>query len=260
MAKNLVMIHGMWGGGWYWQPMKTFFETRGYICHTPDLRYHGESAGNTPHPAVGTISIQDYVQDLSEFIQSLPEKPVVIGHSMGGIIAQKLAERGLVDQLILACPAPPDDVLAISWAGFKSLFPLMLTPGFWKKPTLPSFKNAVQSSFQLIPEDERRAYYERLCHDSGRVLVEIALPFLDRQSTTAVIASKVRCPTLVLSAELDRLIPAKVVKKVANKYPQAAYHCFLGQTHWVIAEQGWEKCADYIAQWLEQQFANKTGE
>lgn len=259
MTRHLVMIHGMWGGGWYWQPMKTFFEARGYICHTPDLRYHGELSGNTPHPALGTVSIQDYVDDLAEFIRNLPEKPIVIGHSMGGLIAQKLAELDLVERLILACPAPPDDVLAISWAGLKSLFPLTLKPGFWKKPTLPSFENAVQSSFQLIPENERRAYYDRLCHDSGRVLFEIALPFLDKRSVTAITSSKVRCPALVLSAELDKLIPAQVVKKVANKYPQAAYHCFAGQTHWVIAEQGWEKCADYIADWLDQQASLATG-
>ncbi|WP_439133986.1 alpha/beta hydrolase [Pseudomaricurvus sp.] len=252
MTKNLVMIHGMWGGGWYWQPMKTFFGARGYTCHTPDLRYHGESAGNDPHPGLGTTSIQDYVDDLAELLRSLPEKPVVIGHSMGGLIAQKLAEQGLVGQLILACPAPPDDVLAISWAGLKSLSPLMLTPGFWKKPTMPSFENAVKSSFQLIPANERREYYDRLCHDSGKVLLEIALPFLDKRSAAKVASSKVQCPTLVLSAELDKLIPAQVVKKVANKYPQAAYHCFTGQTHWVIAEKGWEACAEYIAEWLDR--------
>lgn len=252
MTKNLVMIHGMWGGGWYWQPMKAFFEAQGYVCHTPDLRYHGESAGNTPHPALGTLSLTDYVNDMEALIQDFSEKPIVIGHSMGGLIAQKLAERGLVEQLVLACPAPPNDIFAISWPGFKSFFPLLLQSGFWKKPTLPSFENAVQSSFQLIPEDERREYYERLCHDSGHVLLEIALSFLDKESATAVVSSKVKCPTLVLSAELDRLIPAHVVKKVANKYPQADYHCFSGQTHWVIAEQGWENCAEYIANWLNR--------
>ncbi|GAB3095587.1 alpha/beta hydrolase [Aestuariicella hydrocarbonica] len=250
MKKTIVFIHGMWGGGWYWQPMKTYMEAQGFDCLAPDLRYHGDQQADPGHEELGHLSLLDYVEDLETLIRTLPEKPVVIGHSMGGLIAQKLAEKGLVERLVLACPAPPNDVLAISASGLKSFIPLCLQPGFWKKPHRPSFESVVYSSFQLIPEDQRRVYYDRLGYESGRVLLEIALPFLDRRKATAVRASKVQCPTLVLGAELDRLIPANAAKNVANKYPQADYHCFPGQTHWVVAEQGWETCAEYIRQWL----------
>lgn len=248
MAKHLVMIHGMWGGGWYWQPFKAFFEARGYICHTPNLRYHGEGAA--AHPALGNLSLLAYVEDLQAFIETLPEKPIVIGHSMGGLIAQKLAERGLVERLVLACPAPPADIFAISWSALKNFLPLMLRLGFWNKPHRPDFESVVKSSFQLIPESLQRQYYDRLCYESGRVVMEIALPFLDKHRATVVKASKVSCPVLVFSAELDQLTPVKLVQKIANKYPQADYHNFAGQTHWVIAEPGWETCAHYVADWL----------
>ncbi len=255
MTKTIVMIHGMWGGGWYWQPMKEFFEQQGYRCLTPDLRFHDIKAGEEPDPKLGTLSLIDYVDDLESLIKSLPEKPIIIGHSMGGIIAQKLAERGLAELMILACPAPPNDVSAISWSPLKSFLPLLLTPKFWKNPHRPSFENAVESSFQMIPVEKRRQYYDQLVYDSGWVTVEIALPFLDKKQATKVIASKVTCPTLVFSAEHDRLTPAKLVQKIANKYPQADYHNFEGQTHWVIAEQGWETCADYVLAWLQRQSA-----
>lgn len=251
MAKHLVMIHGMWGGGWYWEPFKTFFEAEGYLCHTPDLRYHGDGAG--ADPALGDLSLLDYVDDLQDFIESLPEKPVVIGHSMGGLIAQKLAERDLVETLVLACPAPPADIFAISCSALRSFSPLMLKPGFWKNPHRPDFQSVAKSSFQLIPPHLQRQYYDRLCYESGRVVLEIALPLLDKRKATAVKASKVRCPVLVLSAELDQLTPVKVVHKIANKYPQSDYHTFSGHTHWVIAEPGWEDCAHYIHQWLQRQ-------
>lgn len=243
------MIHGMWGGGWYWHPFKTFFEARGYVCHTPDLRYHGEGA--PAEPELGGLSLLDYVDDLQDFIETLPEKPIVIGHSMGGLIAQKLAERGLAALLVLACPAPPADIFAITWAAMKNFSPLMLKPGFWKTPHRPDFKTAVRSSFQLMPAQVQRDFYQRLCYESGWVVVEIALPFLDKRRASAVKASQVRCPVLVLSAELDQLTPASVVRRVASKYPQAEYHNFPGHTHWVIAEPGWEECASYVADWLD---------
>lgn len=250
MTKTILMIHGMWGGGWYWQPLKEYLEAQGYECIAPDLRYHDMKPGETPDARLGTLSLIDYVDDLEVLIKTLPQKPIVIGHSMGGLIAQKLAERDLVDTLILACPAPPDDIVAISWGAFKSFLPLILTPNFWKLPHKPSFNNVVESSFQLIPENRRREYYDQLVFESGWVAVEIALPFLDKHNAAKVVASKVTCRTLVFSAEHDRLTPAKVVRKVADKYPQADYHCFTGQTHWVIAEQGWEVCGQYIRDWL----------
>lgn len=252
MNKTILMIHGMWGGGWYWQPMKAFFEQQGYRCLTPDLRFHDLKVGEEPNPELGSLSLNDYVDDLETLINSLPEKPIVMGHSMGGIIAQKLAERGLADLLVLACPAPPNDVVALSWSSFKSFAPLFLQSKFWKRPHKPSFENVVESSFQMIPVEKRQQYYDQLVYESGWVAVEIGLPFLDKKEATKVMSSKVTCPTLVFSAEHDRLTPVKLVKKVANKYPQADYHCFLGQTHWVIAEQGWETCAQYVLQWLQE--------
>lgn len=253
MTNTILMIHGMWGGGWYWQPMKAYFEAQGYQCLTPDLRHHNIAPGEQPDPKLGELSLIDYVDDLEALINSLPEKPMVIGHSMGGIIAQKLAERGLVETLILACPAPPNDVTAMSWSPLKSFLPLLFTPKFWKKPHKPSFNNVVESSFQMIPVEKRQQYYDQLVYESGKVAVEIGLPFLDKQQATKVISSKVSCPMLIFSAENDRLTPVKLVRKIADKYPQADYHNFTGQTHWVIAEQGWEQCADYISSWLKSQ-------
>ena len=253
MTKTIVMIHGMWGGGWYWQPMKSFFEQQGFTCLTPDLRYHDLEIGEQPDEKLGTLSLIDYVDDIEALIKTLPEKPIVMGHSMGGIIAQKVAERGLAELLILACPAPPNDVTAISWSAFKSFLPLLFKPKFWQRPHKPSFENVVESSFQMIPEEKRRDYYDRLVYESGWVAVEIGLPFLDKKEATKVVSSKVDCPTLVFSAENDRLTPVKLVKKIADKYPQSEYYNFAGQTHWVIAEQGWERCANLICEWLLRQ-------
>jgi pimeloyl-ACP methyl ester carboxylesterase len=107
MGKRIVMIHGMWCGSWVWNNYQPFFKDKGYACHTPVLRYHDISPNDTPDPALGTTSLLDYVQDLQEYISSLDEEPVIIGHSMGGLIAQMLGARGRAKALVLLTSAPP---------------------------------------------------------------------------------------------------------------------------------------------------------
>ena len=84
MAETIVMIHGMWGGGWYWENYKNFLEQRGFQCYTPTLRYHDMDPNDKPDPGLGATSLLDYAQDLEEYIHNLDQKPFLMGHSMGG--------------------------------------------------------------------------------------------------------------------------------------------------------------------------------
>ena len=59
MTKTIVMIHGMWHGGWNWEKYKNFFEGKGYQCHTPYLRYHDVDPKDDPDPRLGTTSLLD---------------------------------------------------------------------------------------------------------------------------------------------------------------------------------------------------------
>lgn len=256
MSKTMVMIHGMWGGGWYWKSMREYFEAQGYQVHTPYLRHHELTAeqvstGQNLPSELGTLSLVDYVDDLEAFIQTLSEKPVVVGHSMGGLVAQKLAERQLAERLILLAPAPPSDVPAITWGGFKSFLSLLRTWGFWRKPHRPSFESCAYSSFAKLPAAEQRACYDRMVYESGKLVVEVALPFLDGNKASEVDANAVNVPTLVVGAADDLLIPPQVVRKIAKKYPQAQHHCLDNQTHWLMYEPGWEKCAKLMGDWLK---------
>jgi len=256
MSKTMVMIHGMWGGGWYWQSMREYFEAQGYEVHTPYLRHHKLSTeqistGKGLPEELGTTSLIDYVDDLDTFINGLPEIPIIVGHSLGGLVAQKLAERQLCARLILLAPAPPNDVPAITWGGIKSFFSLLKTWGFWRKPHRPDFESCVYSSFAKLPVAEQRTCYERMVYDSGKLVVEIALPFLDGAKSSAVDATSINVPTLVIGASDDLLIPPQVVKKIAKKYAQSEYRCLDNQTHWLMYEPGWERCAKLIDDWLK---------
>ncbi|SHF87601.1 Pimeloyl-ACP methyl ester carboxylesterase [Modicisalibacter ilicicola DSM 19980] len=253
MHKTLVMIHGMWGGGWYWDNYRRFFEARGYRCLTPDLRHHGMPADRAPPPELGTTSLLDYAADLEAEIRKLPEPPVLLGHSMGGLLAQILASRGCAEAAVCITPAAPAGILALRYSVLKSFFGIFTRGAFWRHAHLLAYERAVYAMMHRLPEAERRDIYARCGWESGRAMAEIGLWPLGFKGAQ-VDESRVNCPVLVVAASEDRITPACVVHRVARKYqPQSTYMEFTGHAHWILKEPGWEKPAAQIAAWLDVQ-------
>jgi len=251
MADKIVMIHGMWGGGWYWENFKNFFEQRGYECFTPTLRHHDVSPLDDPHPDLGETSLLDYAQDLEEFIGKLDDKPILIGHSMGGLLAQILGSRGFAKALVLLTSASPSGVNALKFSVIKSFWSVLTTWGFWRKPQRLSFKTTVYSMLHLLSEEEQKAIYDKFVYESGRAAGEIGFWLLDFKGASKVDESKVTCPVLVISGAEDRITPVSLSKKMAKKY-NGTYKEFENHAHLVIMEPGWEDIAKYIASWFNQ--------
>ena len=248
---TLFLIHGMWGGAWCWEKYVPFLESRGYRCIVPTLRHHEVLPDDPPPAALGTTSLLDYAADLEAEIQRLDAKPVIVAHSMGGLLAQILAARDLAERLVLLTPAAPAGICGITPSVFRSFFRLQMQWGFWKKPMRPSYASFVYSSAHLLPEEERRAAYDRLVHDSGRTAFEMGYWFLDPRRASSVDAAKVTCSTLITGSGRDRIIPASVVRKVAKKYAAVAeYRQFENHAHWVLGEPGWEEVAECVVEWL----------
>lgn len=253
MTKTIVMIHGMWGGGWYWENFRHFFEERGYQCHTPTLRHHNIDPKDTPNPDLGTTSLLDFARDLEEFIRNLDEKPLLMGHSMGGLLAQILCARGLAEALVLLTPASPSGINALKFSVIKSFWSILTTWGFWRNPHRISFDAAVYSTMHLLPEKERKALYEKFVYESGRAAAEIGFWLFDSKGAAKVDESKVICPVLVISGSEDRITPAAVVKKVADKYKTVStYKEFENHAHWVVLEPEWEEIAVFVFRWMHQ--------
>lgn len=252
MKNTLYMIHGMWGGGWYWDKYIRYFEKRGYACKAPTLRHHDTKKDDTPNPQLGTTSILDYAADLEDEIKTLENPPVIVGHSMGGLLAQILASRGFGKALVLLAPAPPAGVFAMKPTVLKSFFSSITTYGFWKRPIFPTFEEAVYSTLQRVPAEEQKNIYSRFVYESGRAGSEIGFYVFDKKGASRVDESKVTCPILVIAGGKDRITPASVVKKVAAKYGQADYKEFPENAHWVVGEPGWEQIAEYVEGWLKE--------
>lgn len=258
MNETIFMIHGMWGGGWHWKNYVTFFETKGYNCVTPYLRHHNVQPMDKPPKGLGSTSLQDYAADLENEISKLKQKPIVMGHSMGGLLAQILAAKGLTKAAVLVTPASPWGINALKWPVIRSFAGPIISLKWLGFPHKLSFRATVYSMLHLLPTEKQQIIYNRCVYESGKAAREIGFWFTDWKRASRVNESNVTCPMLVISASEDRITPPSVVKKVADKYERVSkYKEFENHAHWIIGEQGWEKIAEFISDWLDHVLHSK---
>jgi non-heme chloroperoxidase len=253
MAETIVMIHGMWGSGWYWENFKGFFESKGYRCVIPTLRFHDVDPNAVPDPRLGTTSLLDYAEDLEKLIRELQVRPILMGHSMGGLLAQILGSRGLAKALVLLTPASPRGIIALKPSVIKSFWSGLTTWGFWRKPLRQTFAEAAYSMLNLMPFESQKSIYDQFVFESGRAASEIGFWLFDSKKAARVDESKVTCPVLIIAGEKDRIVPVSITRKIAEKYKSVStYKEFSDHSHWVVGEPGWQEIAEYIKEWLHQ--------
>jgi pimeloyl-ACP methyl ester carboxylesterase len=257
MADLIVMIHGMWSGGWCWDQYKEFFEHKGYRCISPTLRFHDVPPNAPPNPQLGTVSLLDYAADIEKQIRKLDDIPILMGHSMGGLLAQIISSRGLAKAAIFLTPASPAGIIALNPSVIKSFWSVLTKWGFWKKPMRQTSDEAVYAMLHLMPPKEQKKILNRMVYESGRAASEIGFWLFDPKKASKVDASKVACPVLVIAGTEDRTTPVAVVRKVARKYRHVCtYKEFPRHAHWIFGEQNWKEIAQYVADWLAQKLNN----
>lgn len=255
MADTILMIHGMWGSGNQWNNYRAFFEARGYLVITPTLRHH--QVGSTD-PALGTTSLKDYIADLESEISTIGGDPIIMGHSMGGLIAQLLCAKGYGKAGIFLTPAAPRGIIALTPTVIKTFFRIMSTWGFWRKPTFPTFKEIHYSVYNLLSEEDAKKEYETLTHESGRATYEIGFSLLDGSRAAEVREADIKCPVLVVGAGKDRITPASVARSIARKYAAGGeYKEFPDHAHWVLGGERWQEVAEFCHDWIVKKTAKE---
>lgn len=250
MARPIVLIHGMWCTGANFDRMVQGLKPRGHACHAPTLPAHAVGAR---HPEVGNQSLRDYLSFLEDDVrrQKFGEAPILIGHSMGGLLAQQLAARIQPFALVLLAPAAPAGIVGLRGTNVATFAPVLARPGWWSRPHKFTPQRFSARVYNGVPPARHAELYDGMVEESGRALFEIALWFMDRARAAAVDASAVRCPVYVVSCGDDRLTPAPVVRKVAALYRHASLRHYPDRGHWVLDDTDTDEMTAEIANWLQ---------
>lgn len=249
----LFFIHGMWSRPRVWDNLRARLEAEGYATHAPALPYHDAEPGDPPAPQLGEVGVGDYVAFLIDQVNRLPERPVIVGHSMGGMLAQLVAERVQPPGLVLLSPGPTAATSVLGVAPLRTVFGITTQPGWWKKPTIIDRDRARWGIFNEVPTDIAEHEIDALIWDSGRVLFQMAMPWADPAKGTKVDYARLAMPSLVIVGDRDRITPVGTARATARHLAgRVDYRELTGVGHWLFHEPVLSRTAAEIEAFLRE--------
>lgn len=236
----VLLIHGMFGGAWYWANYQSLLAKRGYETHAVNLRGHH---GSRPVPDLGKVALSEFVADALEVASTL-KNPIIIGHSMGGLIAQKVAEQGVGRALVLIASAPPRWIPVASWLLIRKQVKF-LRGLLMFEALVPDREDADALMFNRTPLPDRDLFFPKLVAESGRAGFQLSIGGI------GVHASRVTAPVLVMTGLDDQFVVPRVARALSRKY-NATLREYRSFAHHIMSEPGWEGPCGDVCDWLDR--------
>ncbi|WKL48859.1 alpha/beta hydrolase [Flavobacterium pectinovorum] len=253
-SKSIILIHGNFVNDLSWANWKSHYEKKGYTVYTPANPGHqGNPADlrNQVHPELTKTGFTDVVGNIAKLIDSLPEKPLIIGHSMAGMAVMKLLELGKAAAAVSIDGAPPKNV----FPPFQTLKTVLPAFGFFsgKDYYMGSREWYNKSFFNTLPSESEKAnaFATYAVPESFKVSRELVL-----NSFSNIDFKKPHEPILFIGGGSDNIFPASLTTTLAKKYKdknsRVDLKIFQGKSHFICGEKGWEIVADFILDWYER--------
>jgi len=260
-ADTVVLIHGLWMTPLSWEHWVTHYEKRGMKVITPG--YPGIEPGEAgvatiredPSPLAG-LGVREVVDHLSEVIEALDTKPIIMGHSFGGAFVQLLLDAGFGAAGVSIDGAGVKGIKALPFSQIKSTFPVLKNPANRERAVPITEKEFHYAFTNNLSDEESKSVYDRYAIPvPGRMLFQGGFAtFTPHAATTVNFANDDRAPLLFIAGGNDHAVPPAIqhenFKKNA-KHSEAitAYKLFEGRSHFTCGEQGWEAVADFALDW-----------
>jgi pimeloyl-ACP methyl ester carboxylesterase len=245
----LLFVHGAFCAAWIWETkFMPWFADRGWEVHAVSLRGHGESEGSR---RLHEFGIDDYVDDVLDVAGRCTAPPVLIGHSMGGMVAQRAMGRRKFPATVLMASVPPHGLweasMALAWRDPYVFQQMSMLMTFGTDCVDPEAICRAMFSDRMS-RAEAAQYAPFLQEESRRVLLDIGgwVPFPPPPDYGV--------PVLVLGAGKDLLMPPDQVRATARAFVTDPVF-FPDMGHGMMLETGWEEVAAHIADWLDATFA-----
>jgi pimeloyl-ACP methyl ester carboxylesterase len=252
MSKTIVFVHGMYLNGTSWAPWADWASKRGFSTHAPSWPFHDGSPAtlrSAIDPALGKLDFLTVLEHFKRFIDTLPERPAVVGHSIGGLLAQKLLADGFATSAVAISSAPPQGIFT-------------LDPTF-TKANLPHVNPfAGNAPVEMTPERFHFTFCNTMTRAESDTAFEQFVVPESRNVPRSTLTKQAHIdwnaphpPLLFLTGDSDHLTPLALVRKNFDAYRDTSstreFLSYAGRSHFMCNQGGWEEVADRAFDWIE---------
>lgn len=257
----VVFVHGLWLLQGSWDAWKQYVEERGYAAVAvdwPSDQADVAAARENADSLAGT-SVRDVADHVQEVIEGLDRKPVVVGHSFGGLLVQILAGRGLAAGTVAIDPAPSQGVLPLPYSSLKGAFPVLGNPLNYGRTVTLTFEEFRFGFANAVPEEEARELYATFHTPApGRPLFQAATANVNPWAKTKATKKNAdRGPMLIVTGENDNIVPFAMANAAFKKQRKNQHHGteiveIPAVGHSLVIDSHWQEVADAALDFLSR--------
>lgn len=257
---TIVLVHGLWMTPRSWEGWVDRYRKAGYNVLAPSwpgLEGEVEAIRRDPTPLKG-LKMRTVVDHYDRIIRLLDAPPILMGHSLGGIVVQLLADRGLGCAVVPVAPGQTAGVAVLPWSTVRSGFSVLGNPFTYNGAPPLSPRQFHYAFTNQLDAAASKKVYDRLCIPAaGRMLWDAALSLLNPNGVTKVnYKNGDRAPMLFIAGTKDHVVPPSIPKATIKKYAGSGavieYKEYPGRTHHIVGQEGWEEIADYALRWATE--------
>ncbi|WDF67096.1 alpha/beta fold hydrolase [Sphingobacterium oryzagri] len=263
MNRKIIFIHGMFQNPMSWTPWINYFSSQGFDCHAPawpDHEGEPQTLRTTPPANLGDLSLEEVIDRLERTVlaaggnnPNVSERPMIIGHSVGGLIAQIFVNRGLASLAVAICPVAPNKMMTIDWPFFKNVASIA-NPFKGDQPFAHTQESFHESFCNTLTKEDAAVAFELTATQDSRNVLRGCLG-----AAGEIDLSSAHVPILFISAKEDKIIPYELVEKNAKAYSDIAsvvtYKEFPDKSHYICLEPGSQEVINYVHEWINEQSA-----
>jgi len=255
-SKTIIFITGAFVSNTCWDEWQVYFKSKGYNTIAPPWPFKNDSAAELRNKrpndtGLAKLTLPQVIDYYADIIQKCPEKPILIGHSLGGLITQILINKGYGSAGVAIHPAPPKGILPYEFSSLRSLLPAFGYFTSKKKTYMMSFKHWRYTFTNGMQEADQRSSYEKFTIPESKTVARGGL-----SKAAKIDFKKQHAPLLITSGSKDHILPAHLNKRNYKRYKQNGsatdYKEFKGRNHFVLGLPTWKEDADYILDWLDR--------